>query len=191
MEEWREISGYEGKYAISNKGNVKSLNYRMSNKEKILKPLKSGKGYLMVGLCKNGKMEWAKIHRLVALLFIPNPNHKPQVNHINGDKNDNNVDNLEWCSNSENQIHAYKNKLKYGSVKQGKWLGETQRENLIKRNKEKAKPIEATNIENGEMIIFKSAAEAEQVLGIHHSSIAKVCRGKQKIAKGYKFSYVK
>ena len=125
-----------------------------------------------------------------ALVFIPNPNHKPQVNHINGVKSDNNVYNLEWCNNSENQIHAYKKGLNYASAKHGKWLGESQRENLIKRNKENAKPIEATNIKDGKITIFKSAAEVERVLGIHHSSVSRVCNGKQKTSKGYTFSYV-
>ena len=103
MEEiWRDVEGYEGLYQVSNLGRVKSLNYRRTGKEKILKPIKIKKQYMNVKLCKNGKLKQYMIHRLVAKAFIPNPDNKEQVNHINEIKTDNRAENLEWCDRSYN-----------------------------------------------------------------------------------------
>lgn len=114
---WKDIKGYEGLYQISNLGRVKSLS-RITSQNKILpeiilKPQLCGHGYFAVGLCKNGKMTNNYIHRLVADMFILNPSDLQQVNHIDGDKSNNCVENLEWISNSDNNLHAVKNKLKF------------------------------------------------------------------------------
>ncbi len=116
---WKDVPGYEGIYQVSNLGNVKSLNHFINNKHnskslkkgRILKKFISKKGYLTTSLSKNIKRYSPGIHRIVALAFIPNPEKKPQVNHINGIKTDNRVENLEWSTNKENQIHAVKNGL--------------------------------------------------------------------------------
>ena len=106
MEEiWKDIKGYEGRYQISNFGRVKSLIY---SKEKIMniynfrRDGEKGKGYWRVRLIKNSSYKYFFVHRLVAEAFIPNPNNYATVNHINGIKTDNRIDNLEWCSLKEN-----------------------------------------------------------------------------------------
>ena len=109
---WKDICGYEGKYQVSNLGRVKSLydghgNYR----ELIMKGRNEGHGYLKVDLSKNGKYKGIRIHRLVAMAFIPNPNHYEQVDHLDGNKTNNNVANLEWVSPKENTNRAWEKGL--------------------------------------------------------------------------------
>lgn len=116
MEEiWKDIQGYEGLYMISNLGNVKSLtkyagvNYR---KEHILKPAINKHGYHRVLLSKDNKHSQKPIHRLVAIAFIPNPENKPEVNHVWGNKGDNRATSLEWNTTTENNNHALNTKLR-------------------------------------------------------------------------------
>lgn len=117
MEIWKTIKGFEN-YQVSNLGNVKSLEkyYLMRNKypillkERILKQVNSN-GYLSVGVHLNNKQKTIKVHRLVAIAFIPNLFNKASVNHINGIKSDNRFENLEWCTSKENTKHAIKNNL--------------------------------------------------------------------------------
>jgi len=114
---WKDIQEYEGVYMVSNKGRVKSCErLRHPTKKYPNTKLKSkilsqgnNKGYLKTTLCKEGKMYFYPTHRLVAMAFIPNIHNKREVNHINGIKTDNNVENLEWVTSSENKIHGFKN----------------------------------------------------------------------------------
>lgn len=120
IEVWKDIKGYEGHYQVSDLGRVKSLSRVVKSrvgvfgtkKEIILKTFKNGDGYLKYKLCINGKEKSVISHRLVANEFLENPFNKPQVNHKNGIKYDNRVDNLEWVTSSENVIHSLANNLK-------------------------------------------------------------------------------
>ena len=96
---WRNIDGYDGRYAVSTWGRVRGISG-------ILKPYTTSKGYLKVGLMKNGKSEKHRIHRLVANAFLPNPHKLPEVNHIDGNKKNNSISNLEWVSGKENIAHS-------------------------------------------------------------------------------------
>ncbi len=121
---WKDVVGYEGLYQVSNLGRVKSLARSVishytdrkpivttNRKERIMKQFLYKTGYLYTGLAKNRVKKKYKIHRLVAMAFIPNPENKPMVNHIDGNPLNNRVENLEWCTNQENQIHAIKTGL--------------------------------------------------------------------------------
>lgn len=114
--EWKEIKGYEGKYIISNYGEIISLPRYKQNKSKlqyvepkeILRYVNPKNGYVYVQLWNNANYKNIRLHKLVAQTFIPNKDNKPQINHIDGNKQNNRVDNLEWCTSSENIKHAYK-----------------------------------------------------------------------------------
>lgn len=108
IEEWRDVPEFEG-YRVSSLGRIYSLKH---NKIRVLCP--NRKGYLGLGLYKNGKVYTKVVHRLVAKAFIPNPENKPQINHKSGIKSNNRVSNLEWCDQFENMRHAFDTGLKEG-----------------------------------------------------------------------------
>lgn len=115
MEKWKPIQGYEGLYEISNMGNVKSLigwNGRIYYPRiKLLQQSTTTTGYKKVELSKNGVKKSIKVHRLVATAFIENKDNKPFVNHMDGNRLNNNIDNLEWCTRRENIDHAMRTGL--------------------------------------------------------------------------------
>ena len=154
---WRDIKGYEGKYQVSNIGEVRSLNYRGGGYIKKLRQWTNKDGYKYVRLYKNGKHNIYKVHRLVAQTFIPNPNNLPQVNHINEVKTDNRASNLEWCDCKYN--------INYGN-------------HNSKMAKSKGKRTICIN--TGE--IFNSASEAGRKYNIPVGNISKCCRGEYKSA---------
>lgn len=181
---WKEIKGYEGMFAVSNYGRVKSLARRVSNHtgfinkpERILKPFKDVKGYLRVYLTKNSKKKFTPIHRLVSFAFIPNPENKPQVNHIDGNKQNNRVENLEWCTNGENQIHAYVHGLNHHADNSG-------------RPKRKVNQID---VSTGKIIkTFNSIADATIAMcKSKTSNIGSCCRHEygKKTCFGYKWEF--
>lgn len=118
IEEWKDVIGYEGSYQVSNLGRVKSVGRHADTKafgggvykihEKILKTDTVNNGYLRITVSLNGKTKRFMVHRLVAIVFIPNTENLPHVNHKNGVKTDNYVSNLEWCTPSENEKHSYR-----------------------------------------------------------------------------------
>lgn len=162
IEEWKNIDGYPN-YLISNLGNVFSLNTG--------KNLKAGKnnGRLQVSLSKNGKYKTFKIHKLVALAFIPNPDNLPQVNHKDENPLNNCVDNLEWCSSEYN--------INYGTRNDRQ--SETNSKPVIQLNK------------NGEYVNkFDSIKNASQVTGYSSTYIISCCKGKKKKPQHlYTFKY--
>ncbi len=208
---WKDVEGYEGLYQVSNLGNVKSLKRKKWNgfnfietTEKILKTSKSYKGYLRTRLYKDGKSKCFPTHRIVAQAFIPNPNNKPQVNHIDGDKTNNKAENLEWCTNAENQQHAIKTKLrktKLGDVRPKK--EKLRKDELLKKQKcildkyrklaiEKAKnknsiKIVQTDKFNNFLNEFTSIKEAQEKTGITH--IYEILKGERKNNSKYNFYY--
>jgi hypothetical protein len=107
MEIWKDVKGYEGLYQVSNQGNLLII-----KKSRLAKPLLVKNGYLLVDLYKGGIKKRISLHRLVLLTFIKNTQNKSQVNHINGIKTYNRIENLEWCTASENQIHSLKTGLR-------------------------------------------------------------------------------
>ena len=190
-EEWRDIKGYEGYYQISNMGRVKSLNYRRTGKEGILKAGDNGHGYLFVVLCKDGKDNTCRINRLVAQAFIPNPDNLPEVNHKDENKKNNCVENLEWCSKSYNinygtgiKRRAEKLRGRNHSKEHNKKIAEKHR-NKPKRGK----PVIGINKISGLILEFPSAHEASRQLGISQGSICDCLKGRRKSLGGYIWFY--
>ena len=122
-EQWVDIAGYEGFYQVSSLGRIKTVERYEAEKNRIIRerirvPV-AVHGYLYCELWKCGKHKRYAIHRLVATAFIPNPDGKPQVNHLDGDKTNNSVANLEWCTASENERHAYGTELTHAYDRSG------------------------------------------------------------------------
>ena len=184
-EEWKDIEGYEGLYQISNLGRVKSLMFRNNkysfNKIYFMKPQNNAKGYKTIRLSKDGVVENHRIHRLVAKHYIPNLNNKPCVNHIDGNKQNNNVSNLEWATHSENLKHAHRTGLKKAT-----FLG------CYGKDNPSSKPIKMIDLKTGAVIKkFNSINEGANYINKECSAIAKCCKGKLKTAYGYLWKYVK
>lgn len=120
---WKDIEGLEGIYQVSNYGEVRSLERKTKHKDGKVGFVKTRlmsiflkEGYPCVSLCISGKKKQVRVHRLVAMAFLPNPDNKPQVNHIDGVKENNNVNNLEWNTSKENIRHAFSNGLNRGYI---------------------------------------------------------------------------
>lgn len=183
-EVWRDIEGYEGLYQISNKGRVKSLTFRNGTtyrlKEKILSPTNNGKGYLIIGLCKNTKRKNFYIHRLVAETFLDNKKKLKEINHIDCDTHNNCVDNLEWCDRSYNLKYSYE----IGNHKAPmSWKGKTGYEHPV------SKEINQYDLDDNYIKTYGSASQASKLTGICYESVKKVARGAQYTAGGFKWKY--
>ena len=185
MEEiWKDIEGYEGLYQVSNLGRVRSLDriaererdgysYNIPIKGRILKPRPLKKGYLHVSLSHGNRQFCNKqVHRLVAETFIPNPHNLPQVNHIDENKVNNRVDNLEWCDNKQNSDHGTRNK---------------------RISKANSMAVIQMDLQGNDLRRFESIHDAAIAIGGLHqvSAISFVCRGvrNRTTAGGYRWRY--
>lgn len=167
---WRKIEGFEN-YEVSNLGNVRSLK---NKKVKILKLIKRETGYIFINLYKNKKIHHKSVHRLVASTFIPNPQNKFQVNHIDGDKTNNKVENLEWCTAKENSQHAWNTGLSRMTKEHKKKISRS----LKGEKHPRARKV--TCITTGE--IFNCITEPSEKYNIGKSHISSCCKGKIKSA---------
>ena len=160
MEEvWKDITGYEGLYQVSNFGNIK-------RDGKNLSPGLGGNGYYLVVLSKNGKTKSATVHRLVASAFIPNPNNYPYVNHKDETRTNNHVDNLEWCTPRYNAI--------YGNAK-------------AKEAASKSRPVE--QLLSGVVIKRWSSTREAHRAGYKSGCISACCNNRRLTHKGYEWRW--
>lgn len=186
MEEiWKPIDGYSN-YCVSNKGRVKSLGNNRSRKEKILKPHTTKAGYLMVQLWKDGKGKDFTVHRLVAQAFIPNTEDFPQCNHLDENKTNNCVENLEWCTAKFNHNYGTRNERMAAALKGRKRPEET----VKKISAALSKPVLQIDPLNDKIIKeWKSATEVKRTLGFNNRHISECCNGKLKSCGGFKWRF--
>ena len=176
---WKPVVGYEGIYEVSSLGRVKSCErtiIRSNGREinfpdKIMKPSINHKGYEIIDLRNKGNRQGGFVHRLVGKAFIDNPLNKEQINHKNGNKTDNRVQNLEWVTNQENMAHSYKS------------LGRTNKE----ASESRKRVVEQLSDDLSVISVFSSIQEAFDKTGINN--ISAVCRGIRPNAGGYKWRY--
>lgn len=181
---WMKIKNYNGEYLISNFGNVKSF-----KTNRILKPQNDNKGYLFVMLSKNSIRKNYKLHRLVAEHFLENPMNYNVVNHKDGNKHNNSVENLEWCTHGENNQHAWDMMLNKNTKKQretaSKWCKENRKK--LQQGMDKSS-MKVLCINTGE--IFNTVREASEALGISKNQIYRVISGDRNSVFGYKFQKI-
>lgn len=160
-EVWKDCKGYEGRYQVSNIGRVWSV-----LSQRNMKPWLDSWGYPTLQLvAENGKRKTEKVHRLVALAFLDNPQGLPQVNHKNEQKDDNRVENLEWCDGKYNSNYGTRN------------------ERIGKSAQKRVYCVELNRV-------FESIGEAQRELGINGNHIGEVCQGRRKSCNGYHWRYV-
>lgn len=171
-EVWKDIAGYEGYYQVSNFGNVRSLDredirnngVKRNLKGKLMNPRLDKDGYIVINFCKEGIKKTHKIHRLVAIAFLPNPSNLPEVNHKDEDKKNNYVNNLEWCSTKYN--------INYGSRNE-------------RSAQKRRKKVNQFSKEGNLINTFNSIREASIATGIDEKWISNCYCKKQKTAGGY------
>lgn len=161
-EEWRSVIGYEGLYEVSSCGQIKSL-----RKGALLTPHKIN-GYYVIRLCKNGKMKNHKVHRLVAIAFIPNPENKAFVDHIDTNRSNNRVENLRWVTRQENYDNPISQKRQKESV---------------------SRDVLQYDLNGNLLNVFSSITEASKITGCRITAIQQVCCGHTYTSNGYIWRY--
>lgn len=189
MEQWKDIEGYEGIYQISSLGRIKSLprtfysgknhHIKKTYPEKMMKPKRYETGYLYIDLCANSQVKRFKIHRLVAKTFIPNPENKPCIDHINAVRDDNRMENLRWVDNFENMRNPY--------TRSAQARNKTGDKNPMMKY---CRPVLQIDPETGKTIAeFPSVKEAARQLGICSGNISRCCNLKRKCCNGFIFRF--
>lgn len=172
IEEWREIKDFEGLYQVSNFGRVRSLGNKTHSGIHFMKNYTNSLGYVVVTLSKNGKSKPYRLHRLVAEAFLPNPENLYQVNHIDENKENNRVDNLEWCTQEYNNNYGTRN----------------ERSAKANTNGKKSKPV-LQFTKSGEFIReWPSVGECERN-GYNQGAVSSCCRGEKPHYKGFLWMY--
>lgn len=194
-EVWKSLDflGYPN-YEVSSFGRVKSLNYKRSGKEKILKPSKNKYNYLKVDLSKDGKRKYYQVHRLVCLVFLENPENLPCINHKDENKENNHVDNLEFCTYQYNNSYGTKPERLSKALK-GRNLTEETKKKLSevrkgRPNYKQRKPILQYTKEGEFIREWDSATTVIKELNIKYSqNIYSCCKGKQQSVGGFIWRY--
>lgn len=182
---WNNIEGFEGKYMVSSFGRVKRLSSYYRRTEIILNPPLGSRGYLQIILSNNGKRKTYLVHRLVAKAFIPNPNNLTQVNHKDENKQNNCVDNLEWCDSKYNINYGNGIKKRVRTnVKNGVYdkIGKINKKNF-------SKPINQYTKEGVFIKKWDCIMDIQRELGFDHRQINNCLKHRQKTAKGYVWQY--
>ena len=179
MEQWKDIEGFEGYYQVSDMGRVRSLDrvvtttrygkpLSMTVKGKVLRAPVTRDGYVSIQIFKASKYYTFKVHRLVANAFIDNPDNLPEINHIDGNKQNNAASNLEWCTRGHNISHAFRTGLI---------------DPKNRRNNRKA-------VRRSDGVVFESLTKAAEESGTHVSGVSMCCHGRLAHTAGYGFEFV-
>ena len=178
-EVWKDIEGYEGRYQVSNLGNVKSLNYGGHGYEKNLTPKVNNSGRLWVELMKDGEKKQFLIHRLVGFAFIPNPMNLPQINHMDENPKNNRVDNLEWCTGLYNVRYYLE---RHPNIAR-------ERKTPSRRNRKIGLKINQIDSDGCVVKTWDDVREIVNNVGYSQWSITQCCDGKRHRAYGFEWQY--